>query len=124
MHIVTPYSDFYTGDIEYLCVDTPNGKEGFLIGALPRIAVLSAGCIDIKTSVLELKAYCGAGIVCVSADGITVLTEKCRFDGDEEDDGFAVSEYTDAKASEYKAAKAQLAARIKRMRESADGDKL
>ena len=124
LHIVTPYSDFYTGDIEYLCVDTPSGKEGFLSGAIPRIAVLSAGCIDIKTPVLELKAHCGAGLVCVNKGGVTVLTEKCRFEGDEESDDSAVGEYKDAKTSEYKAAKAQLAATIKRMRDSAGGEKL
>ena len=118
LHIVTPDSDFYTGDIEYLCVDTPNGKEGFMHGALPRIAVLSAGSIEIKTSVLELKAHCGGGLVYVNRDGITVLTENCRFDGDEDEGLSKEEEYKSASDNEYKTAKVKLAQSIKRMRDT------
>lgn len=120
LHIVTPDSDFYTGDIEYLCVDTPDGKQGFLQGAMPRIAVLSAGSLLIKTSVLEQKAICGDGILCVSPDGITVLTENCRFEGDKEEPKSAADEYKAAADREYKAAKVKLAATVRRMRENAD----
>ncbi|MCH5162537.1 MAG: hypothetical protein J1G38_03510 [Clostridiales bacterium] len=119
MHIVTPSSDFYTGEIEYLCVDTPDGKVGIMHGAISRIAVLSAGCIEIKTPVLEQRAYCGDGLFFVNSDGVTILTEKCRFEGDEEDDA-PESEYDAASAHAYKTAKAQLAATLKHMRELGD----
>ena len=42
LHVVTPMRDFYSGEVEYVSVKTPDGREGFLSGALPRVAVLSA----------------------------------------------------------------------------------
>ena len=122
LHIVTPDNDFYTGEIEYLCVDTPNGKEGFMHGAASSIAVLKAGIIDIKTSVLELKAICGDGLIYVDRDSVTVLTEHCRFDGEEDDGADKVAAYRDASSQVYKAAKVHLTQAIKRMRDT--GDKL
>ncbi len=85
LRIVTPESDFYSGEIEYLCIDTPDGKQGIMRGALPRVIVLSKGRIEIKTSVVDTVILCGDGLVYVSDDGVTILSENCRYeDGDEE----------------------------------------
>ncbi len=114
LHIVTPTKDFYSGEVEYVSVDTPDGKEGFLKDALPRVAILSRGCIEVKTSVLEMRIICGDGLVSVTESGVTVLSEFCRFEdedsGDESETGDVLSE------EEYKRVKAKLGSSIKNMR--------
>lgn len=112
MNVVTPTRDFYSGEVEYVSIGTPDGREGFLSGALPRVAVLSAGAIEVKTSVLEMRMICGGGIVSVAPDGVTVLTERCRFEGD------AAEEQTTAAPTDgsVKLAKAKLGTSIKNMK--------
>lgn len=111
MHVVTPMRDFYSGEVEYVSVGTPDGREGFLSGALPRVAVLSAGVIEIKTSVIETRIVCGDGLVSVTPSGVTVLSEHCRFEGEAvEDDERPV--HDDA----VKLAKTKLATSIKNIR--------
>ncbi len=111
LHVVTPMRDFYSGEVEYVSVGTPDGREGFLSGALPRVAVLSAGVIEIKTSVIETRIVCGDGLVSVTPSGVTVLSEHCRFEGEAvEDDERPV--HDDA----VKLAKTKLATSIKNIR--------
>lgn len=80
--IITPEKEVYSGEIESLTADTPDGKIGFLHGAMPRIIALSAGQIDFKTSVLHMSAVCGDGLIKIDRDGITVITDLCRFADD------------------------------------------
>ena len=115
LKIVTPSHDFYTGEIDYLCIDTPDGKQGFLHGALPRIGIVQKGIVDITTSVLKLKALCGNGIYKVDENGVLLLVDSCKFEGDETPDIRAESD------DGIKNAKAQIAASFKKMRDkSAD----
>ncbi len=114
LHIVTPESDFYKGEAEYLSVNTPDGKAGFLSGASPRVLLLSAGEISVKTSVVETRMIVGDGIVSVSGDGITVVTESCRFEGDaEQSDGNNARDESDRN---YKRMRAKLASAVKNMK--------
>ncbi|MCM1367293.1 MAG: hypothetical protein NC184_00570 [Roseburia sp.] len=80
--IITPEREFYSGEIEYFAAYAPDGKIGFLHGAMPRIVSLSAGRIEFKTSVLGMSAICGDGLIKIDGDGITVVTESCRFENE------------------------------------------
>lgn len=111
LHVVTPMRDFYSGEVEYVSVETPDGREGFLSGALPRVAVLSAGVIEVKTSVIKTRIICGDGLVSVMPSGVTVLSEHCRFEGDEVE----VDERP-AHDDSVKLAKTKLATSIKKIR--------
>lgn len=113
LRIVTPASDFYTGDIEYMSADTVDGRIGFMRGALPRVCILSAGVIEIKTSVISQRVLCGDGLISVGRDGITVLSERCRFDGDDEDRS---DEMYDEHGGRYNEMKAELAKSFKKMK--------
>lgn len=125
LSIVTPDKEFYSGEIEYLSVDTPDGKEGFMRGAMPRIAVLSPGHIVIKTSVIETDMICGDGMICVDGDNITVISEKCSYASDEhaeEADGLS-DELDGAKTARMiDKAKAGIAASLKNMRDKKADD--
>ncbi len=120
LKIVTPTSDFYTGEIDYLSIDTPDGKQGFLRGALPRVGIVSRGEIEITTSVLKLKAFCGDGIYRVDSGGVLLLVDGCRFENDDVSDvGEDVSKSENARSADtVKNAKAKLAASFKKMRKS------
>lgn len=109
LKIVTPASDFYTGDVEYMSADTVDGRIGFMRGALPRVCILSSGVIEIKTSVISQRVLCGEGLILVNADGITVLSKHCGYEGDDESRDDVVY---DPNSGEYSAMKADLAASI------------
>ena len=98
LRIITPAGEFYSGEVEYLGATTTDGRIGFMRGALPRVCVLVGGRIDIKTSVIEMSAVSGNGVINIASDGITVVTESCRFSNDGSDD---VSEAVERKDDEH-----------------------
>ncbi len=118
LRIVTPEGLFYSGEVEYLSVQTTDGRVGFMRGALPRVGILCAGRVDFKTSVIDKSAECGDGIIRVSADGVTLITQFA-----ESEDAPRVQNTDDGElaAREYQAAKVKIAASIKGMREKSSG---
>ena len=45
LRIVTPDGLFYSGEVEYLSVQTTDGRVGFMRGALPRVGKIGrASC--------------------------------------------------------------------------------
>ena len=112
-----------------MSMDAPDGRIGFMSGALPRVAVLKAGRIEItaasalKSAALNEAFVCGDGIVRVGEDGITVLTAFCK-KADEIDKG---NEQSDAKRDgavrhEFKYAKARIASNILKMKDKVSSD--
>ena len=120
LHIVTPESDFYTGEVEYLNVNTPDGQAGFLSGASPRVLLLTAGEITVKTSVVETKITTGDGIISVTDAGVTIVTESCKYSDDKADNTVIPSQASDTKT--YKRMRAKLAATVRKMRSGAPDD--
>lgn len=118
LRIVTPDGLFYTGEVEYLSVQTADGREGFMRGALPRVGILCAGRVEFKTSVIEKSVNCGDGIIRVSGDGVTVITEFAESDDAPRgaSDGSA-----ELSSREYQAAKVKIASSIKGMHEKKSG---
>lgn len=117
MHIVTPTSDFYSGEIEYMTYPAPDGIVGIMKGALPRIAVLSAGEINIKTSVLDLTVVCGDGIVHIDGSSVTVLCEKCAYKDSESDEDTTIDDFGGVKT-----AKARIATSVRKLRDKSERD--
>lgn len=77
LNIITPEKVFYEGAVEYLSLEAPDGRVGFMRGALPRVSVLKAGRLSIKAESVDESFMCGDGIVRVTKDGVTVLTSYC-----------------------------------------------
>ncbi len=111
LKIATPDRDFFSGKVEYLSVNTPNGREGFMRGAIAKIAVLSAGKIEITVDGQKTAFTCSDGIICVKSDGISLITGFCR-NADEPEVEEQVSS-----DKEYKFAKAKIASSIKQLRD-------
>lgn len=120
LHIVTPESDFYSGIVEYLSADTTDGKIGFLHGASPRVTILSSGVMEIKTSVDVMRVENGEGFICVDGDGITVISESCRF----ADDAPQSDRYGERMPSDraYDMARAKIAQSIKNLKSKKQSD--
>ena len=111
LKIVTPSSEFYTGEVNYLCIDTPDGKLGFLRGAIARVGLISRGVMEISTSVLKMRAVCGDGIYKVDKDGVLILVDSCAFEGD---DGETFADREDVNIDN---AKVQIASMFKKMKD-------
>ncbi len=72
-----------------------------------------------------MSAVSGNGVINIASDGITVVTESCRFSNDGSDDvSEAVERKDDEHASmrDYKRAKAQIASTIKKMKDRNQSD--
>lgn len=126
VRIATPDCDFYSGAAEYLSVDTPDGRVGFLRGALPRIAVLSRGRIELTDGEGKKIFYCGDGMLRVGADSVTVLTSDCS-DSLERlghgDDDFVRRDVGEDR--DYRRAKARIVSSVRKMRDKTlDQDKV
>lgn len=80
-------------------------------GALPKIAVLSAGKIEITVDGQKTAFSCSDGIVYVKPDGISLITGFCRSADEPEVEERISSE------KEYRYAKAKIAYSIKQLRE-------
>lgn len=111
--IITPEREFYSGEIESFTAYAPDGKIGFLHGAMPRIISLSAGKIEFKTSVLCMSAVCGDGLIKIDGDGITVVTESCRFESDEA----PTEDVARSDGSAFDKVKARIASSFKKLKE-------
>ncbi len=67
----------FSGTVDYVSLNTPDGRAGFLRGALPRVAVLSAGIIEITVGDEKISLYGADGIFSISSDGMTIVTSSC-----------------------------------------------
>ncbi|MDE7165389.1 MAG: hypothetical protein K2O04_08225 [Clostridiales bacterium] len=77
LRIATPALDVFSGTVDYVSLNTPDGRAGFLRGALPRVAVLSAGIIEITVGDEKISLYGADGIFSISSDGMTIVTSSC-----------------------------------------------
>ncbi|MDE6293456.1 MAG: hypothetical protein K2L88_02395 [Clostridiales bacterium] len=77
LRIATPARDVFAGKGDYVSLCTPDGRAGFLSGALPRVAVLSAGLVEITIAGEKMNLYCVDGIYSITADGMTIVTSCC-----------------------------------------------
>ena len=69
--------DVFSGMVDYVSVDTPDGRAGFLYGALPRVAVLSEGVIEVTIGEEKIGFYAADGVYSITKDGMTVATSEC-----------------------------------------------
>lgn len=78
LRIVTPTGDLYSGEVEYLCVNTYDGKKGIMHGACECVEAIYPGEIIVKTSVVESRFKSGEGIMCVAKNGVTIALDTCN----------------------------------------------
>ena len=124
--VSTPDEIFYTGDVEYLSVDTPSGRAGFMRGALARICAVKAGRIDVKSAAVAESYYCGDGIMRVGADGVEIILSACARQPLSAAKGEAGGVTDKARKAddgrEFKYAKAKIASSILKMKDKAQSD--
>ena len=114
LHIVSPVRDIFSGTVDYVSLNTPDGRAGFLRGALSRVAVLSEGVIEIAVGEEKLSFYCGDGIYSVNDGGMTIAVCEC-YDLDKPENDGPINEVS---ARQYKYAKARIASSLIKMKGS------
>lgn len=77
LSIATPVGEVFSGMVDHVSIDAPDGRMGFLRGALPRIAVLAAGIIEVTVGERKMQFECADGIFGIVDDKMTVITTYC-----------------------------------------------
>ncbi|MDE5592621.1 MAG: hypothetical protein K2I75_01670 [Clostridiales bacterium] len=112
LRIATPAHDVFSGNVDYVSVNTPDGRVGFLRGALSRVAVLSEGVIEVTVGDEKIRLYSSDGILSITADGITIVASDCYDLAQEQADGATA----DDDAVRYKYAKARITSSLIKMK--------
>ncbi|MDE7106929.1 MAG: hypothetical protein K2O39_01255 [Clostridiales bacterium] len=112
LRIATPARDVFSGNVDYVSVNTPDGRAGFLRGALPRVAVLSEGVVEVTVGDEKISLYSSDGILSIAADGMTIVSSNCYDLAQAQDDGVQL----DDNAVRYKYAKARIASSLIKMK--------
>ncbi|MDE6617550.1 MAG: hypothetical protein K2K13_00780 [Clostridiales bacterium] len=112
LRIATPARDVFSGNVDYVSVNTPDGRAGFLRGALPRVAVLKEGVIEVTVGEEKISLYSTDGIFSITTDGMTVVASDCYDLAQAQDD----SAQLDDNAVRYKYAKARIASSLIKMK--------
>ncbi|MDE5562053.1 MAG: hypothetical protein K2J01_00625 [Clostridiales bacterium] len=112
LRIATPARDVFSGNVDYVSVNTPDGRAGFLRGALPRVAVLKEGVIEVTVGDEKISLYSTDGIFSITTDGMTVVASDCYDLAQAQDDSVQL----DDSAVRYKYAKAQIASSLIKMK--------
>ena len=74
---VTPDRDVFSGMVDYVSLDTTDGRVGFLRGALPRVAVLKQGLIEVTIGKDKISFYTSDGVYNITKSGITIASSDC-----------------------------------------------
>ncbi len=114
---------FYSGSAEYLSVDTTDGRVGFLRGAIPQIAVLSRGRIEITNGDVKTVLYNADGMLKVGSDGVDIIASACADNADAlgmTDDEFAARD--EREDHDLRMVKARIVTSIRKLRDKADGE--
>lgn len=106
LHISTPSRELYFGNVDHVSLDLSDGRAGFMRGALPQLAVLCAGHIDVTADDESTVLLCGDGIVRVENNVVTVVTSYARRADEPEERELDESDVA------YKYAKAKIEAAI------------
>lgn len=112
LRIATPARDVFSGNVDYVSVNTPDGRAGFLRGALPRVAVLSEGVIEITVGDEKISLYSSDGIFSITSNGMTIVAFE-SYDLAAQNDGVMPSNSAELR---YKYAKARIASSLIKMK--------
>ena len=77
LRIVTPDRDVFSGMVDYVSVETSDGRAGFLRGALPRVAVLKEGLIEVTIGNDKISFYTSDGVYNITKSGMTIASSDC-----------------------------------------------
>lgn len=113
LRIATPVRDVFSGTVDYVSLNTPDGRAGFLRGALPRVAVLTEGVVEITVGDEKMLMYCADGIYSISAGSMTVITSDCYDMAQAQADSDTAEE---GSGRQYEYAKARIASSLIKMK--------
>ena len=75
LEILTPERQFFSGEVEELIVETPDGKRGVLPSHTPMIIAISVGDIRIKTKDESKTCFSAEGFMEIRPDKVVLLAQ-------------------------------------------------
>ena len=118
LRIVTPERDVFSGTVDYVSVETSDGRAGFLRGALPRVAVLKEGVIEVTVGNEKMGFYAADGVYSIINGGMIVATSDC-YDMSKDSGDAAVDKRADR---EFDYAKAKIASAMLKIKGKKSAD--
>lgn len=79
LDIITPERQFFSGEIESVVLDTPDGKRGILAGHTPMIIAISIGQLDLKVDGKWKTAFSSEGFIEISPGGMTIMAQTVEW---------------------------------------------
>lgn len=77
--IITPERVFFSGDVESIVFDTPDGKRGIMADHTPMIVSMAIGQIDIKVDGKWKIAFSSEGFIEITPDGVTMMAQSVEW---------------------------------------------
>jgi F-type H+-transporting ATPase subunit epsilon len=79
IEILTPERSFYSGKIEMVILNTPDGEMGILANHAPTVAAVSTGEIKIKKDNDWLSAIISEGFMEITSEKTVILTDTAEW---------------------------------------------
>ena len=77
--IITPERQFFSGEIESMVMDTPDGKRGIMAGHAPMVMSVAIGQIELKIDGQWKTAFSSEGFVEVTPHGVTLMAQTVEW---------------------------------------------
>lgn len=78
LRILTPEHEFFSGDVEGVTADAPDGNVMILASHAPMIMPVSIGTLSIKKDGKWEDVFCSNGFLEARAEGVTVFVQACE----------------------------------------------
>lgn len=79
LDIVTPERQFFSGEVDGVVLDTPDGKRGILANHTPMIIALSIGELDLKIEGKWKKAFTSEGFIEIRPDEMIIMAQTVEW---------------------------------------------
>lgn len=79
LEVFTPERAFFSGEVESLVVDTPEGKRGVLNHHTPMVAALAVGEINFEVDGTWKKCFSSDGFMEVRPDKVVIMAQAVEW---------------------------------------------
>ncbi len=79
LDIITPERQFFSGEVQSIILDTPDGRRGVLANHTPMIIALSIGKLEMMVEGKWSTAYTSEGFVEITPNGLIIMAQTVEW---------------------------------------------
>ncbi|MCK5129760.1 MAG: ATP synthase F1 subunit epsilon [Clostridiales bacterium] len=79
LDIITPERQFFSGEIQSLIMDTPDGKRGVLAGHAPMVIALAIGQLDMMIDGKWQTAFTSEGFIEIAPGRMNIMAQTVEW---------------------------------------------